>query len=353
MTEKLVSIILPLYKSERYVVETVRSVLAQTHSRLELLIVDDGSPDDSAALCERIGDPRIQVFRRQNRGSCRSRNFGIARARGDFIAFIDHDDLWLPEKLERHVAHLERSPEVGISYGPSAFIDENGRRMGLYQVPKLHDVDARDILCRNPIGNGSAPLIRREVFEAIRFTADRGDGPEAFYFDDLCMGWEDVECWFRMAVTTRWKFEGIPDCLTLYRVNPEGLSAKVEAKQLSMEKGLERARLYAPDVIARHEAAAKAYHLRYLARRAVLNGDGRGAVRLAHRAVTGHPGILLEEPRRTLVTLAAAYALRVLPAAVFKRLESFAMARQGRSQAREIAESAEIPSPASSPPPAP
>jgi glycosyltransferase involved in cell wall biosynthesis len=350
---KLVSIILPLYRSEKYVVETIHSVLAQTHSRLELLIVDDGSPDDSAALCERVGDPRIQVFRRPNRGSCRARNFGISRARGDFIAFIDHDDLWLPEKLERHVAHLERSPQVGISYGPSAFIDEQGRRMGLYQVPKLHDVDARDILCRNPIGNGSAPLIRREVFEAIWFTADRGDGPEDFYFDDQCMGWEDVECWFRMAVTTPWKLEGIPDCLTLYRVNPEGLSANVEKKQVSMERGLERARRYAPEVVARHEGAARAYHLRYLARRLVLNGDARGAVRLAHRAIACHPGILVEEPRRTLVTLAAAYAMRVLPGGAFRRLKSIAMARLGRSQARAVEEAAHDVAPASSPPSAP
>jgi glycosyltransferase involved in cell wall biosynthesis len=335
---KLVSVITPLYNSERFICEALQSVLDQTHTNVELLVIDDGSPDDSANVVEAMGDPRIQVFRQDNTGPCRARNSGIARAKGDFIAFIDHDDHWAPDKLEKHIAHLERNPLVGVSYGPSAFIDENGGRLGLYQVPQLTDVTPGLILCRNPIGNGSAPLIRREVFEAVKFMVEHDGKQEPMYFDDECRGWEDVECWFRISVKTDWEFEGIADCLTYYRVNSEGLSADAEKKQRSFEQGLERARTYAPDIVARYEGAARAYHLRYLARRLVTSRDGRGAVSFAHRALRSHPRLLVEEPKRTLITLGAAYALLSLPRPIYERLESAAIAEVGRAQAARVQE---------------
>lgn len=336
---KLVSIIVPLYKSEDLITETLESVLAQTYPGFEIIVIDDGSPDRSADVVRRIKDERIRLFSpRKNTGSCRSRNFGISQARGDFIAFIDHDDKWLPEKLEKHVDHLNRSPQVGVSYGPSAFIDMEGRRLGLYQVPKLVGVDARDVLCRNPIGNGSVPLIRREVMEAVRFSAERDGQLEDMYFDDEAVGWEDVELWFRIAFKTHWRFEGIPDCLTLYRLAPSGISGDPEKKQAGFERGLERARRYAPHFIAAHEDAARAYHLRYLARRLVAARDKKRAMRFAHRALTSYPSMLKEEPARTLATLAAAYALFALPGQVYERVEDLGKRGLGKLQARKVGE---------------
>jgi glycosyltransferase involved in cell wall biosynthesis len=335
---KLVSIIVPLYKSEAFIRETLESVLAQTYSSFEIVVIDDGSPDKSADVCRSLGDPRIRVFSRRNTGPCRARNFGIAQAKGEYIAFIDHDDKWLPKKLERHLEHLNRTPQVGVSYGPSAFIDIDGERLGLYQVPRLTGIDAREILCRNPIGNGSVPLIRRELVEAVKFRVEREGQPEDMYFDDEAVGWEDVELWFRMAFKTHWKFEGIPDCLTLYRLVESGIAGDPEKKQAGFERGLERARRYAPEFIARHEGAARAYHLRYLARRLVAARDRERALTYAHRALRSHPGMLREEPGRTMATLAAAYALRALPGSMYERMERFGMQRMGKLQARRVSE---------------
>jgi glycosyltransferase involved in cell wall biosynthesis len=337
---KLVSIIVPLYKSEDFILETLHSVLEQTYATFEVIVIDDGSPDRSADVVRQVGDTRIRLFSpRTNTGSCRSRNFGITQARGEFIAFIDHDDKWLPTKLEKHVEHLNKSPQVGVSYGPSAFIDMQGNRLGLYQVPKLHGVDAREILCRNPIGNGSVPLIRRELVDAVKFSAERDGQLEDMYFDDEAVGWEDVEFWFRMAFKTHWKFAGIPDCLTLYRLAPSGISGDPEKKQAGFERGLERARRYAPHFIAEHEGAARAYHLRYLARRLVAARDGGRAVRFAHRALSCYPGMLTEEPGRTVATLAAAYALRALPSALYDRVEEIGKRTLGRRQQSQVTES--------------
>ncbi|MEM1416827.1 MAG: glycosyltransferase family A protein [Myxococcota bacterium] len=338
----LVSIVLPLYKSERYLRRTLDSVLAQTYRRWELIVVDDGSDDGGAGIgiVRAEDDPRIRTFERHNTGPCRSRNFGIARATGDLIAFIDHDDIWSPEKLEKHVAHLRRRPEVGISYGPSEMIDEAGEPLGLLQVPdKLSGVTYRDILCRNPIGNGSVPLIRREAMEAAKFDATYEDEEEPVYFDEEARHWEDVELWFRIAYQTDWLFEGIPDCLTQYRILPGGVAGNPEKKQHGFELGIERARRYAPDVIGELEGAVRAHHLRYLSRRLIHGGNGPKALRYALRALESHPALIREEPKRTLNTLGAAALLTVLPKPVFEPLKQLAIRLRRAEQDRAIGSS--------------
>lgn len=329
--EHRVSIILPLYNSKPYLKKTIDSVLAQTYDQWELVVVDDGSPDDSVEIVQAIDDARIRVFRRENTGPCRSRNFGIAEATGAMIAFIDHDDIWHPQKLEKHLAHLERRPQVGVSYGPSEMIDTEGRPLGLLQVPKLTDIDAREIICRCPVGNGSVPLIRREVLEQTKFYETIGGRDEPMYFDDQARGWEDVELWFRIAFKTDWLFEGIADCLTKYRIVPGGVAGNPEKKQRAFEKGLERARRYAPKFIADHEDAARAYHLRYLARRLIHAGDGQGARAYVNRALKAYPGLINEEFNRTVSTVGAAYMLSALPKPVFTRLKDLAI-KQTRSR---------------------
>jgi len=335
-TAQTVSIILPLYRSEAYIRETMASVLAQTHEDWELIVIDDGSPDDSGAICRSYNDPRITVHTRENTGPCRSRNFGIAQAKGDFIGFIDHDDIWLPEKLEKHLAHLNRRPEVGVSYGPSEFIDVDGKSLGLFQVPKLTDIDAREILLRDPIGNGSVPIIRKEVFEETKFEMERDGVPEVMYFDDEAARWEDVELWVRMATQTAWKFEGIPDCLTLYRIVPDSIAGSPETKQAAFENGLERVRRYAPDLVDQHGPAARGYHLRFLARRLIEAGNGKGAVAYMHQALKSFPGMFREDGRRTIVTLGAAYALRILPGPVYAAMQAAAIGILGRLQKRKM-----------------
>ncbi len=333
---KLVSVVTPLYNAERFVGATIRSVLDQTHEHFELLVVDDGSTDRSAEVCESFRDERIRVFRQENRGSCRSRNRAIALARGEFVAFLDHDDLWCPQKLERHLEHLERSPRVGVSFCPSVIIDERGQRIGLFQVPQLDSVDARLLLCRNPIGNGSVPVIRREALEAIRFDAVRDGRSEPMYFDDECMGWEDVECWLRIAITTDWRFEGIAECLTLYRLSPNSFSGDPEHKQQCFERGLRKIAAYAEELVEQHAPAARAYHLRYLARRQIMARESKRAVRLLHRALRSWPRIVLEEPRRTLATMVAAYSQRLLPRALYDVFESRAIYHVGQWQATMV-----------------
>lgn len=317
-----VSVVVPVYNVEAYIAETIESILRQTYVDLELIIVDDASQDRSIEICQQFKDPRIKIIRQHNRGLAGARNTGIRHAKGEYIALLDSDDLWLPEKLETHVNHLNLNPNVGVSYCPSAFIDEFSKPLGISQTPKLTDITSSVVICHNPVGNGSSPVIRREVFTAIKFQANLYGTVEDFYFDDTFRQSEDIECWLRIALQTNWQFAGIPQVLTLYRVNSGGLSANVMKQLESWERMITKIREYAPKFIAQWEQLARAYQLRYLARRSIRNRDGKAAVYFIHKALSTNWRIFWEEPKRTMLSLIAAYLLYFLPLSFFFTLES-------------------------------
>ena len=328
---KLVSVIVPTYNIEKYIAKTIQSVLAQTYTNFELLIVDDESPDRSVEICRQFHDPRIKIISQKNRGLAGARNGGIRYAQGDYIALLDGDDLWLREKLAKHIEHLENNPDVGVSFSRSEFIDAQGNSLGIFQMPKLQDITPGHLLCRNPIGNGSAPVIRREVFNAICFQDNLHGTLEDCYFDEHFRQSEDIECWFRIAAQTDWKIEGLPEALTLYRVNGEGLSANIPKQFDSWEQMIAKHRDRFPELLAEWENPARAYQLRYLARRAVRLKDGKMAVKLTHQALKTHWQIVLSEPNRTILTLAAAYMLYLLPLAFYRQCENLALQVTGLS----------------------
>ena len=339
---KLVSVIIPVYKVEKYIAATLESVLAQTYKNFELLIVDDGSPDQSIEICQQFTDNRIKIIRQENRGVAAARNTGIRHSSGEYLAFLDADDLWLKEKLAKHVEHLDKSPTVGVSFCRSAFIDEAGKPLGIYQITKLQEITPLDILCRTPIGNGSVPVIRRETLSDIAFVDNLYGTVEKFYFDDdrLLHPSEDVECWLRTMMKTQWQIEGIPEALTLYRVNSQGFSAQLLKKLNSWEKMLSKASAYVePESMTKWQNIAMAYQLRHLARRAVTLSDSKTAIQFMHRALSTYWRILLEEPRRTIITLAAAYFLWLMPRALYHQIESIAIKIVGSTQKRRISNS--------------
>lgn len=334
---KLVSVIIPVYKVEQYIAQTIESVLNQTYSNFEAIVVNDGTPDRSIEICQQFTDSRIKVISQENQGVSAARNMGIRHAKGDYIAFIDGDDLWEPEKLAKHVAHLENSPDVGLSFCPSAFIDLAGKPLGIYQIPKrLKNIEPQHIICRNPVGNGSVPVIRKAAIEAIKYQKNIDENLVDCYFDEQLDHNEDVECWLRISVKSQLKVEGIPEALTLYRVNVTGASTKVDKQLEHLEKMLEKASIYAPELTAKWGNAARAYQLRFVARRLVTLREGKRAVKYAHKAIATYWPIIIAEPSRTFITLAAAYSLCLLPQSLYKRIEEIGLKLTGKSQKRKI-----------------
>ncbi|MBD2175764.1 glycosyltransferase family 2 protein [Pseudanabaena sp. FACHB-1998] len=334
-----VSVIVPVYNVEKYIEETIRSVLSQTFTDFELIIVDDESKDRSIEICKSFTDSRIKIIHQKNRGLAGARNTGIRHAQGEYLALLDSDDVWRSSKLEKHIQHLDQNPSLGISYCSSEFINDESQSLGIYQIPQLKDITPEIILCRNPIGNGSAPVIRREALDEIKFQNNFYGEIEDFYFDDQFRQSEDIECWLRIAIQTNWQIAGIPEPLTLYRVNSGGLSANMMKQLDSWEKVIAKTRAYAPQLLAKWESLARAYQYRYLSRRAIRNQDGKAAVQLVNRALASNWKILIYEPKRSLQTLFAAYLIWILPRSFYNTLENFALSITAKKQRKAIGKS--------------
>lgn len=303
------SVIVPAFNVQATLAETLDALLVQTFTDFEIIVVDDGSTDGTAGLARAFTtDPRVRIVQQRNRGLAGARNSGVAAARGQVIGFCDADDLWEPSKLATHIAHLRDRPGVGVSYSGSALIDEDGARLGTAQRPRLTGVTAAHILKRNPVGNGSAPVIRRAVFEAIAYRPAH-ETERDWYFDETLRQSEDIECWLRIAVTTDWGFEGVPGLLTRYRISQGALSSNTDRQLATWERMIQKLTPLAPRLFARHARAARAYQLRYLARRAICDRDAPRALSLIAAFLRQSPRPLFEEPGKSTVTILAGFLL--------------------------------------------
>lgn len=130
-----VSVVIPAFNALRYLPRTVDSALAQSFGDFEVLIVDDESTDGTADWVRTIADRRVRLLEQKNQGAAAARNAGIRQARGEYIAFLDADDLWEPAKLERQVACLDARPEVGVVYTWVRVIDQDGEPTGSLYRP--------------------------------------------------------------------------------------------------------------------------------------------------------------------------------------------------------------------------
>jgi len=123
-----VSIIIPVYNGERYIAQAIESALKQTYEKFEIIVVNDGSSDKSYKKIEPyINLPNVKYLEQENKGVAEARNTGIKNSSGEFIAFLDQDDLWLPEKLELEVDYLLRNPDVGLVHSNMSYINEEGK----------------------------------------------------------------------------------------------------------------------------------------------------------------------------------------------------------------------------------
>ncbi|MFT4636440.1 MAG: glycosyltransferase involved in cell wall biosynthesis [Arenicella sp.] len=321
----LVSVVIPVYDVEQYVEEALDSVLAQSYESIEILIVDDGSPDSSISIIQKIySDSRIRIIRQGNRGLAGARNTGIRNANGRYIAFLDSDDFWNKNKLELHIELMQQHSNCGVSFCSSSFIDDDSKVLGRLQSPKKKaDYQAKDIFCRNPIGNGSAPVISLGILEQIGFeTADKTDNgvPYTQYFDESLGQSEDVECWTRIAILTATDFYYIDQPLTYYRLNSRGLSANVEKQFETWMRLLNKLEQYAPNFARQYGPVAKAFQYRYLARRSIFQGQAGDALKFMWLAFKTKPMALLSELSRTMETIIAGLVLICLSQELQKKI---------------------------------
>lgn len=326
-----ITVVMPVFNVEAYVVQAVESVLSQSYNDFELLVIDDESPDNSIGVLEAkysgaYADSRLRVIKQKNRGLAGARNTGIREAKGQYIAFLDSDDFWASEKLAQHIQLFESDAINGVTFSASMFVNEQGQSLNRIQSPFVKRAyTPRNIFCRNPIGNGSAPVIRKSVLEQIAFKGCNKHGEKTSYwqyFDESLKQSEDIDCWTRIALITATGFALIDEPLTYYRVNNAGLSADVNMQYETWEFFISKISVMAPEFVKMHGSAARAFQCRYIARRCISQGDGRAAFKWMARALKNQPMALMEEKIRTFTTIVASVVMAVLPKALQRKMAS-------------------------------
>jgi len=180
-----VSVIIPVYNGTKYLREAIDSVLSQTYENVELLVVDDGSTDETWALVQSYGSI-LRGIQKENGGVASALNFGIRHATGEYIAWLSHDDLFLPEKLERQIGFMKRFPRFRACYTDYYTIDERGTTLHEVETPWYPRQEAIRMLFGRAYMNGSTMLIDKSCFDRVGLFAEK------------LRYTQDTEMWLRM-----------------------------------------------------------------------------------------------------------------------------------------------------------
>jgi GT2 family glycosyltransferase len=242
----LVSIVIPAYNQARYLAQAVDSALAQTHAATEVIVVNDGSTDDTAGVLQQYaGDPRVTAITQENRGLPGARNRGLAAARGSFVVFLDSDDYLAPAHVATLVAPLLEDARLGMTYCDIVTVDPEGRPVGDFSVASARTILSGDIFDSLVIGGYFPPhtvVVRKAAL-------DRVGG-----FDPALGGHADLEMWLRLAASGHPALF-VSERLAHYRTSPDSMSRDTEHMRASRIAALERIALAYP---ARFAAAVSA-----------------------------------------------------------------------------------------------
>jgi glycosyltransferase involved in cell wall biosynthesis len=230
MRNPLVSVILPTYNRKHLLKETIESVLSQTYKDLEVIVVDDGSTDNTEHFISNFNDERITYIKQDHRGVSSARNKGIENAKGEYIAFLDSDDKWLPSKIEEQLKVFKNSKlNPGVIYSGIEYIDENGKKIREERLPAyrgnlfLYLLGAR----RNVVlGVGSTVLVKRVCFK------------ECGLFDENMSYREDLDLLIR--ISKRFTFDYVPEPLAKIRIHKKRILTNIDTvirgRELLFEK---------------------------------------------------------------------------------------------------------------------
>ena len=187
----MISVIIPTYNSVKYISEAICSVLLQTCTDYEIIVIDDGSTDSTREIIEN-NFTQVRYFYVQNQGVSRARNYGIRRARGEFIAFLDADDLWLPEKLEKQLKVFDADQELMMVFTEHRVFDTNGFRKAIFSKKKrlMKGDVVKNIFLYSHVALPTV-MVRRQVFQEIG------------YFEEDLKAAEDDNLWMRIALKFR------------------------------------------------------------------------------------------------------------------------------------------------------
>jgi glycosyltransferase involved in cell wall biosynthesis len=307
----LVSVLIPAYNVGEFIDASIASALAQSLDDMEVIVVNDGSTDDTADRLKRCADPRLRVITQPHQGLASAYNTAIRAARGVYVGFLDGDDVWLPEKLARHIRFLEEHPGVDLTFSWVQVIDRHGR---LLRVPVPYwrgAVSFSQLLADHMIRTVSAVVMRRAAIE------------QAGWFDASIVRCVDVEFFLRVARLRPDNFHAIPEVLTLYRRHATQRTRDWRLMREGWNQVLDSVRRFAPRETAAVERLASSNKYRHFAALAYESGDYPAARRLIGRSFALSPITFLRDTRNWKVSAAVVAGL-TLPTRLLCAVEKLA-----------------------------
>jgi glycosyltransferase involved in cell wall biosynthesis len=305
------SVVIPAYNAERVIKASVESALRQTFDDLEVIVIDDGSSDKTIQQLQDIKDRRLRVMEREHQGLAATLNAGAAAAEGSYIGFLDADDLWLENKVARHVAHLEAHPEVDVTFSWSRVVDEYDRPVAIHSSRCRGAMSYRQLLADFAIRTMSAVVMRRSALE-------RSGG-----FSLTLARCIDLDFFLRVALQRPNNIWAIPETLTLYRRHPGQRTKDWMLMQQAWTQVMESMRRLAPAETAAVERVASSNMHRYFSWLAYENGEFRTASDLLQRSFQIFPRAFVSDTRNWQLS-AACLAYWILPARVHSAIEGLA-----------------------------
>jgi glycosyltransferase involved in cell wall biosynthesis len=223
-----VSVIIPNYNYANYISRTIDSVLAQTYKNLEIIVIDDGSKDDSLKILENYGD-KVTVLKQKNQGVSRARNNGAAKSNGEYIAFLDADDIWLPDKLTTQMQRFFEDSDVGLVHCSMNFINQNDEYCGENHNGMEGNIAEEFLRFEKGVvvGAGSTGVVSRKIFD------------ELGGFDERLSTAADWDFCYRLA--TKYKLGFVREPLVLYRIHNSNMHGNIAVMEHDMMLGFEKA----------------------------------------------------------------------------------------------------------------
>ncbi|MCR8915829.1 glycosyltransferase [Marinobacter panjinensis] len=273
----LVTVITPTYNRADFLPEAIDGVLAQTFGDFELIVVDDGSTDNSSEILAdyEAKDSRVRIFRQENQGQSVARNRALAEARGEYICFLDSDNYWPPEKLQQQVALFDEHPEVDVIYGDTITIDENGVELTRHNMTRYSGHIAKWMLRDNCVSMNTA-MARRKCFD------DMGGMSGQRRVAD------DYDLWLKFSA--QFQFLYVPEFWAYYRVMDDQISSDKTARFASNEAIIHDFRRSYPDAVSEEEfnAGFAVFYVRK-ARYLAAVGRKKEAFRELYKALRHRP----------------------------------------------------------------
>lgn len=281
----VISVITPVYNGEKTIRETIESVLKQTFSDFEYIIINDSSEDATLAIVESFSDPRIKVFTYPRGNPSISRNRGITHTSGEYLAFIDADDVWTSDKLETQLIALQKNPEAALAYSWNNYIDESSH----FLRPGCHFTVTENVYAQllliNFIENGSNVLIRKQAI------AEVGDFNPNFAWG------EDWDLWLRLAA--RYPFVAVSKVQVLYRVSANTMTQNISRMETTCLEVMELAFERSPVPLQHLKPLALGNFYKYLTCKALegipQRSNGLRAARFLIHIIRNDPKLIKEK----------------------------------------------------------